>query len=301
MQHHPSITDVPGIRVGHWSDHGARTGTTVIVVDPTNVAAGEIRGGYPGAREIETLGSAVNTVGIDAIVFSGGSTYGLAAAEGVMRALEVDERGTQEPDQFYVPLVPALVVYDLSIGDGSVRPGPSEGEMAYKAADSSPVELGLVGAGTGTTAAKWRGLDAVVPGGIGSWSLDVDGCAVGALVVVNPVGDVFTLEGEALTGGSPVPPLVPEMQFGDRENTTLVAVAIDAAVTRPELLRILVRAHDALGACLRPAHTRWDGDGAIAVAVGTRRVDVDSLGEAAFVATGRALESALRATGRAAG
>jgi L-aminopeptidase/D-esterase-like protein len=298
VTHQPTITDVPGVAVGHWTDHRARTGVTVLVFPEPNMAAAEIRGADPAAREIGTLACGMSTDSIEACVFSGGSTYGLAAAEGVMRALEDDGRGRETGSAFRIPLVPALVVYDLGVGDGSVRPGLEEGAAAYRAATTDPVAMGLVGAGTGTTVAKWRGFDAAVPGGIGSAATRVGDATMAALVVLNAVGDVVTLEGEVLTGGAPVPPLTPWFAFGPRENTTLVALATDAGVARCDLLRIIVRAHDALGACLRPAHTRYDGDGVIAVSCGYRSADLDALGEAAFVVTGRAIEAAVLASAR---
>jgi L-aminopeptidase/D-esterase-like protein len=288
-----TITDVPGVTVGHWTDPEAKTGVTVLAFPSPNVAAAEIRGGNPGAREIATLASGLRDEPVDAVVFAGGSSFGLAAADGVMRALEGDDRGRGTADGFRVPLVPALVVYDLSVGDGSVRPGPAQGEAAYRSASSGPVAMGRIGAGTGTTAGNWRGADAIVPGGLGSAAVRTGGATVGALVVLNPMGDVLTLEGAPLTGGDPVPSLTPARAPAVHENTTLVAVATDARLSRPDLLRLIVRGHDALGVCLRPAHTRYDGDAVIAVSCGSEPGDVDGLGEATFVAVGRAIQAAL--------
>jgi L-aminopeptidase/D-esterase-like protein len=261
-----------------------------------NVTAAEIRGGSPGSREIETLACGMTAEAIDALVFAGGSAYGLAAADGVMQALERDGLGRGKKEGARVPLVPAAVVYDLEVGDGSIRPGPAEGESAYRAATTASVEMGLVGAGAGTTAADWRGPDAVVAGGLGSAAVRAGGSTVGALVVLNSMGDVFSLEGAPLSGGSSIPPLAPVRAHDTRENTTLVAVATDARLSRTELLRLIVRGHDALGACLRPAHTRYDGDAVIAVSCGHKDGDVDALGEATFIAVGRAIETAIRAS-----
>lgn len=293
MNNVATITDVPGVAVGHWSDHRAKTGTTVLAFDSPNCAAAEIRGGDPGAREIQTLAGGMNNDGIDALVFSGGSTFGLAAADGVMAEIEkagLGRGGTS--DGFKVPLVPSVVVYDLAVGDGTVRPGPTEGAAAYNSTSTDPVEMGLIGAGAGATAAKWRG--ATTPGGLGSFSLSAEGARVGALVVLNAVGDVFSLEGEALSGGPLLQSLVPQWDLRERQNTTLAAVAIDAKLNRLELQRVMVRAHDAFGACLRPAHTRYDGDAVIAVATGSLPGDLDAIAEAAFVAVARAIEVAIR-------
>lgn len=291
MSDQPTITDVDGVSVGHWSDPQARTGATVLVFDEPNVAAAEIRGANPGERELQTLACGMSSTGIQALLFAGGSTHGLAAADGVMSELERDGRGDLAAG-FRVPLVPGVVVFDLAVGDGSVRPGPEEGAAAYRAATSAPVEMGLVGAGTGTTAGTWRG-DAV-PSGLGSAAVTADEATVGALAAVNPVGDVFTLEGESLTGGALIPQLHPVRELSGRENTTLVALATDARLSRSQLLRLIVRVHDALGVCIRPSHTRYDGDAAVAVSFGAIDADVDALSEAAFLATARAIEAAVR-------
>ena len=142
--------------------------------------------------------------------------------------------------------------------------------------------------------AGWRGWDSVTKGGLGSACVPADGALIGALVVVNAVGDVFTLEGEALTGGSPVPGPAGVL-LDPAANTTLVVVATNARLTRNDLTRVAVRAQDALAVCLRPGHTRYDGDAAFAVSCGDVQASVDLVGEAAFVATGRAIEAALRA------
>ncbi|MGH8926921.1 MAG: P1 family peptidase, partial [Acidimicrobiia bacterium] len=199
-----------------------------------------------------------------------------------------------------VPIVPAAVLFDLPLDGGGRRPGPEEGAAAYRAASGDPVEMGLVGAGTGASSAKWRGFEFLIRSGIGSAAIDTpDGHTVAALVVLNPVGDVFTLEGEPLTGGSPVPPapgLPPQAAGSVTTNTTLVVVATTAMMSRAELTRLAVRSHDALGACVRPAHTRFDGDVVFVSACGSEPGNVDLAAEAAFVATGRAIEAGLKAS-----
>ena len=231
---------------------------------------------------------------VQAILLTGGSAFGLAAADGVVRELEADGRG-HETLVARVPIVPAAVLFDLFPGDPSVRPGPDEGAAAYRAASSDPVAQGKVGAGTGATAAKWRGLEHVRPGGLGSATRRAGDATVGAVVAVSSIGDVFSVTGEPLTGGphEPGPPaLVPEAFAAD--NTTLVVVATDAAFNRIGLTRLVIRAHDALAACIRPAHTRWDGDIVYAVSCGTVEADCDAAAEAAFGATAAAIESAVR-------
>lgn len=286
-----TITRVEGVRVGHWTDPVGLTGCTVVVFPEPNVAAVEVRGAAPGTRETALLQPGMLVEQIQAIVLSGGSAFGLATADGVMRMLEADARGHPTVGG-PVPIVPAAVVYDLAEGDASARPGAEAGAHAYADADSRPVELGRVGAGTGCTVGKWRG--ARIPGGLGSAAVIGDGFTVGALAVVNAVGDVFTLEGEPLSGGSIVPGS-PQAAPAVGENTTLVVVASDARIGRAELTRVAVRAQDALAVTLRPAHTRYDGDTCFAVSCGRRDVSVDAVAEAAFEAVGRAVESAMGA------
>ncbi|MEX1124467.1 MAG: P1 family peptidase [Acidimicrobiia bacterium] len=289
-----TITSVPGIEVGHWSDPTARTGCTVVVLPEPNVVAAEVRGAAPGTRETALLQPGMRVEQAHAIVLTGGSAFGLAAVDGVVRALEADGRGYETPVA-RVPIVPAAVIFDLFPGDPSVRPGPDQGEAAYRDASSAPVESGLIGAGTGATVAKWRGFEHMRPGGLGSAIRRVGDATVGALVVVNAVGDLFTLSGESLTGGphEPGPPVVPP---GPMVNTTLVVVATDFQMTRNELTRLAVRSHDALAACIRPVHTRFDGDVAFAVSCGTIECDVEAAAEAAFGATAAAVELAVRAS-----
>jgi len=289
-----TITAIEGIRVGHWSDPRAATGCTVVVLPEPNVSTAEARGGAPGTREFALLQPGMRVEQVQAFLLTGGSAFGLAAADGVVRALAADGRG-HDTGVVRVPIVPAAVIFDLFPGDPEVRPGPSEGEEAYRAASSEPVVSGLVGAGTGATVAKWRGFEHMRPGGLGSALRDAGSASVGAIAVVNAVGDVFTLEGESLTGGhheTGPPSLFVEAM----SNTTLVVIGTDAVLSRSELSRVVIRSHDALAVCLRPAHTRFDGDVVFGASVGPKTADVETLAEAAFVATARAIERAVRAS-----
>src|SRR5690606_5356908 len=288
-----TITAIPGVRVGHWTDSDAMTGCTVVDFPEPNVATGEARGGAPGTREYALLQPGMRVEQIQSILLTGGSAYGLSAADGVVRALEADGRGHVTPAAL-VPIVPAAVIFDL-FPDPTVRPGPDQGEAAYRAATADPVVQGQVGAGTGATTAKWRGFQHLQPGGLGSALREADGARVGALAVVNALGDVFTIEGESLTGGDPEPG-PPGFKDQASPNTTLVVVATDARLTRIDLTRPVVRAHDALAVCIRPARPRFDGDIVFAVSCGTIEADVEPLAEAAFGATASAIERAVRAT-----
>jgi len=288
-----TITSVPGVEVGHWTDLTAMTGCTVVVFPEPNVAAVEIRGAAPGTRETALLEPGMRVETIQAILLTGGSAFGLAAADGVIAELEAAGRGHHTPVG-PVPIVPTAVIFDLFLGDPTVRPGPAQGAAAFRSASGDPVEMGSIGAGTGASVAGWRGVDAITKGGLGSACTAVDDALVGALTVVNAVGDVFTLEGAPLTGG-PLIPGPPAMLPDPATNTTLVVIATNARFGRNDLLRVAVRAQDALAVCLRPGHTRYDGDAAFVVSCGDVESSADLVGEAAFVATGRAIEAALQA------
>lgn len=289
-----TITAVPGIRVGHWTDRVAETGCTVVVLPEPNVVTAEARGAAPGTREYALLQPGMRVEQAQAILLTGGSAFGLSAADGVVRMVEAEGRGHETPFG-NVPIVPAAVLFDLYPGDPSVRPGPEQGAEAYRTATGEPVEQGRVGAGAGATAAKWRGPEHIRPGGLGSATRKAGDAMVGAIVAVNAIGDVFTVTGEPLTGGEhePGPPAMVPQAFVE-ENTTLVVVATDGRLDRIELTRLVVRAHDAIGACIRPSHTRWDGDIVFAVSCGDAEADCDVAAEAAFGATAAAIEVAVR-------
>lgn len=286
-----TITAISGVEVGHWTELEAGTGCTVVSLPEPNVVAVEVRGAAPGSRETALLEPGMRVEQCQAILLTGGSAFGLAAADGVVAALADDGRGHETPVA-RVPIVPAAVIFDLYPGDPDRRPGPGEGAAAYRSRSAGPVLSGRVGAGTGATVAKWRGFEFMVPGGLGNASRTVGDATVAALVVVNAVGDVFSISGEPLTGG-PHEPGPPQLVPPSLTSTTLVVVATDAVLTRVELGRLCVRAHDALATCIRPAHTRFDGDIAFAVSCGSQPGEVEALAEAAYGATAAAIENAL--------
>ncbi|HCE64566.1 MAG TPA: peptidase S58 family protein, partial [Deinococcus radiodurans] len=193
-----TLTAIPGFQVGHWTDPLAQTGCTVVLCPPEGaVASASFIGPSPATREGVLLSPEKKVERVHALLLTGGSAFGLAAATGVVRVLE--ERGIGHETAFgRVPIVPAAVIYDLGVGNPRVRPGEIEGEAAARAASSAPVERGQVGAGTGATAGKYLG--GGVPGGLGSVCLERSGVRVAALAVVNPVGDVLDERGGVLAG-----------------------------------------------------------------------------------------------------
>ncbi len=256
------ITRVPGIEVGHATDAEALTGCTVVLCPPGTIGSGEVRGGAPGTRETDLLRPGMLVEEVHAVLLGGGSAFGLSAADGVMRWLE--ERGIGfEMDVARVPIVPAAVLFDLGVGDPSVRPNPSAGYAACHAA-SEEVAEGSVGAGTGATVAKIRGLSHAMKGGVGTASAQEDGLIVGALFAVNALGEIVDDDGAVLVGarggdeedvapGEPPAEPVPG-------NTTIGVVATNARLSRERAHLLALAAHDGLARAIRPSHTIWDGD-----------------------------------------
>lgn len=277
------ITEVEGVRVGHWSDPVARTGCTVALFPDGTVASAEVRGGAPASRELAALEPGRTVERLDAVVLTGGSAFGLASADGVMRWCE--ERGLGFPTGAGpVPIVAALGVFDLLDGDGSVRPGPEEGYRACVAANAGAVELGRVGAGTGCLVRKWEGREAATPGGLGGAVLRDDGVTVAALVAVNAVGD-RRVEGERRI---PVPPTKGFAAPGGT-NTTIGVVVSDATLTKLECHLAAQSGHDGFARALDPVHTAGDGDALIVAATGR----VQAPREAVRALTAYAVEAAI--------
>ena len=290
-----TITQVPGVLVGHHTDPEARTGVTAMTFAEPNVGVVDVRGGAPGTRELGVLGDAIKPYTINALVFSGGSAFGLAAAHGVVEESETEGRGAPTPTG-PVPIVPSAIIYDLMVGRSDVRPTPEDGRAAYRSRSSKPVIGRRVGAGAGATVGKINGPEGMTDAGIGSAAVGVDDAVVGALVVLNAVGDVYDLSGHRLTGSAATDQPAGAI-FGG--NTTLMAIATDAAISdRNELRRLAVRAHDALAATVRPAHTRYDGDTAFVIAGGRADADVDRLGEAVFSVVASSIVRAVSSSDR---
>ncbi|HEY8544285.1 MAG TPA: P1 family peptidase [Acidimicrobiales bacterium] len=256
------ITDIDGVRVGHWTDPVARTGCTVVLFPEGTVASGEVRGGAPAARETALLDPTKAVSRLDAVVLTGGSAFGLASADGVMRFCE--ERGLGVPTPAGpVPIVVGLGLFDLPVGDPAVRPGPDQGYAACEAARSGAVPLGPVGAGTGATvgAPAPTGGERLA-GGVASVTVRSGDLAVGVLVVVNAYGAVGVEDS--------VDVRAPGRLLG---NTTIGVVATNARLDKVGCHLLAQSAHDGLARAIFPAHTRFDGDAFVAAAVGTLGAD----------------------------
>jgi L-aminopeptidase/D-esterase-like protein len=271
-----------------------------VTVPPGTVASGEVRGGAPASRETALLDPHRLVEHVDAVVLTGGSAFGLASVDGVMRALEAQGRGFSTAGG-PVPIVPAAAVYDL-VTSGGARPGPDEGAVAFAAAvadSGAPFATGRVGAGTGATVGKWKGADDRVPGGLGSAAVRVDDAVVGALAVVNAIGDVVGDDGRVLAGSTAppdAPPFPDPLPFVEGEHTTLVVVATNARLTKLQCHLVSQTAHHAMSRTLYPSHTRFDGDFAIALATGAVDAHLDRLRVAAADAVVGAIRDAVAST-----
>jgi L-aminopeptidase/D-esterase-like protein len=284
-----TIVDVPGILVGHAEDENALTGCTVVMMERPAVCGADVRGSAPGTRETDLL-DPVNLVQVvHAICLSGGSAYGLDAAGGVMKYLE--EKGIGLDVGFgVVPIVPAAVLFDLSVGDPTVRPDREMGYLAASRAGKAAVPQGNVGAGTGATVGKLNGFANAMKSGLGTASQRLpNGLVVGAIVAVNAVGEVRHPEtGEILAGPrdeqgeivdsltlmkKQAAPLIPP-----GTNTTIAVVASNANLTKTEASKVAQMAHNGLARTIRPVHTMYDGDTIFAVATGGVAASVDLVG-----------------------
>jgi len=278
---------VPGVRAGHWTDNVARTGCTVVLFPDGTVASGEVRGGAPAEREMALLDPARTVTRIDALVLTGGSAFGLATADGVMRFCE--ERGMGFPTAGgAVPIVVALALYDLAEGDGSVRPGAAEGYAACEAAREDDIAVGRVGAGAGATVAKWQGRDLARPGGVGVAMVQDGDLVVAALIAVNAYGDILRPGDDATR--IPRPPIeTAEEAFA---NTTIGLVVTNAVLTKGECLLVAQSGHDGMARALSPTHSTADGDAIVAAATGMVAAQVEPVRSLAAVAVERAIRAA---------
>jgi len=299
------LTAIDGIKVGVSSNQEAVTGVTVILVEDGARAAVEVRGSAPGTRETDLLQPGQLVEEVQAIVLAGGSAFGLDAACGVVKYLE--EKGCGFPvGPIYVPIVPAAVLFDLFIGNGSIRPDAVMGYEACLAASDGPVPEGSVGAGTGATAGKINGMPYATKTGQGSAALHKDDLVVAALVVVNAFGDIFDRKGNQLAGPrnpetglmeKTIDLLLSSGDGGFPGNTTLGVVATNAVFNGTDLTRVCRMAHDGLARSILPVHTMWDGDTIFALSKGNVKADINLVSLMAAEAVITAVErAALTAT-----
>ena len=304
-----AITDFENIRIGQTENVEAGTGCTVLICDGGMPAGLDVRGGGPASRESELLKPLAAAQTVHAVVLSGGSAYGLGAANGVMTCLE--ERGIGYDTGFaLVPLVVQSDIYDLSVGSAAVRPDAAMGCEAARLAFESPnYRDGNYGVGCGASVGKIAGMGTAMKTGIGSYAVQIGDLKVGAIVVVNALGDVYDWKtGKQIAGlrtedgrglRSTMDYMCSSIQVVDNRftgNTTLAVVITNAAFDKSQLCKIAGMAHDGFARSIRPVHTSADGDSIYAVSVGTLQADRDLVGSLAAEVVSEAIIRAVNAS-----
>lgn len=305
------ITDVPGILVGHAHSEAGHTGATVVLAERGAIAGVDIGGSAPGTRETEMLNPTNMVMGIHAVLLTGGSTFGLAAASGVQRWLVEREVGFSASTGVVVPIVPTACIFDLDAGEPGIYPDPEMGYRSAEAAVREPSPIGSVGVGIGALCGKALGSDRAMRGGLGTASLRLTGgVVVGAIAVCNSWGDVVNPRGEIVAGAR-----TPTGEFLHTEawleeqsrldtryfgmNTTLCCVATNAAFSREQMTKIAAMAQDGIARTTRPSHTLFDGDVVFALSLlGEAQSDVNIVGAAAARLISRAIVRGVRAASR---
>ena len=304
-----TLTAVPNLMVGHDTDLEGATGCTVVLTPDGARAGVDVRGFAPGTRETDLLRSEKMVQEVHAILITGGSAFGLAAADGVMRWLA--EHGYGLDTGFgRVPIVPAAVLFDLMIGDANAYPTAEAGYRACESASRAPVPMGNVGAGTGATVGKLLGPRYMMKSGVGSAAVKIGkGITVGALVAVNAVGDVVDPNDGTIIAGTRKPVVGGFLNTAQAlkgnlgqtilgmmgTNTTLAVVATDAYLEKPQLNALASMAHDGLARAIRPVHTMLDGDTVFALSTGDRKGDLTAIGTAAVEMLAEAIVRAVKA------
>ncbi|MFQ3580543.1 MAG: P1 family peptidase [Chloracidobacterium sp.] len=276
-----TLTAIPGIRVGHFTETRRPTGCTVVLFDVPAVAGVDVRGGAPGTRETDALAPLNLVDQTHAIVLAGGSAFGLDAATGVVRYLRERDIGF-DVGVARIPIVPAAILFDLHTGDPTIYPDADAGYRACLAATDAPVTEGAVGAGAGATVGKLLGIERASRGGSGSFAFKLpSGVQVAALVIVNAVGDIRHPQTQAILAGArqadgSFADLAARIRAGDiarfaplppASHTTIGLVAVNVPLTKPELTKVAHMAHDGLARTISPVHTLFDGDTLFAVSV----------------------------------
>jgi L-aminopeptidase/D-esterase-like protein len=316
-EHHNAITDITGIKVGHSDDQEAMTGCTVILCERGAVGGVDQRGGAPGTRETDLLRPMHMVEKIHAVVLAGGSAFGLDAASGVMRYLAEKKIGFNA-GVARVPIVPAAILFDLSVGKSNVYPDADMGYQACLNAAAGQIEQGSVGAGTGATVGKILGMGQAMRSGIGTASMEIGGgIQIGALVAVNAFGDVIDPSSQKIVAGArPIKKGAMKiggsndfadtlsifrtmagrtiLKFAAMQNTVIGVVATNARLTKVEVNKVAQTAHNGLAMTIRPAHTMLDGDTIFALATGEHKTDVNIIAAFAPLVVAQAILAAVR-------
>lgn len=311
---HLTITAVPGIRVGHCTDRDGLTGCTVVLCERGAVGGVDQRGGAPGTRETDLLRPLHLVERVHAVVLAGGSAFGLAASDGVVRYLEERSIGF-DAGVARVPIVPSAILFDLDLGDPGARPDGPMGYAACQSATDGAVEEGSVGAGTGASVGRILGPACAMKGGLGSAAVSLEGgLVVGAVIAVNAFGDVVDPDSGEIVAGVRNPEsdepagtlrLMRQIAGGERasfpSSTVIGVVASNAILTKEEANKVAQMAQDGVARVVRPAHTMFDGDTIFALATGGQEADVNLVGAYAAEVVAASILRAVRAAEGAGG
>ncbi len=304
------LCDVPGIRVGHYHDLQAQTGCTVVIPQSPAIAGVDVRGFAPGTRELILLDPLKSIQKIHALLLTGGSVFGLAAATGVVKFLEEKNIG-HETGAARVPIVPAAVIYDLAIGSSTLRPDEKMGYAACKNARADDAGRGKIGAGCGATVGKLLGMDMASTGGIGQASVLLDGgCIVSALSVVNALGDVIDPVTNKIIAGAQdksTGEFIDSLAWLKTNagkmsdlwgNTTLAVVATNAKLSKLQAAKVAQMAHDGFARAINPVHTKFDGDTIFTLSCGEIELDEMVVGAVAAEIVTQAIVDAVKVANR---
>jgi L-aminopeptidase/D-esterase-like protein len=284
------ITSVEGIRVGHWTDRAGLTGCTVVLCPPGTVGSCDVKGGAPGTRETDAIRPGTSVPEVHAVLLTGGSAFGLAAADGVVRWLEGRGVGF-DTGVARVPIVPAAVLFDLAVGDALARPDADAGVAACEAATDGDVPEGSVGAGTGATVAKYPNPAAGWKGGIGTAAVEDEGAIVAALAAVNAMGAITEDDGTPIAANRDPES---EERTWPGTNTTLVVVATNAVLTKERAQLLAQAGSEGLSLAVRPSHTMWDGDAVFSLGTGVVETPQSTLERMAVRAVAEAIRRGVR-------
>lgn len=302
MLHSGSITDVKGIRVGHYTDEVNVTGCTVILASEGAVCGVDVRGSAPGTRETDLLKSENLVDQVHAIVLSGGSAFGLGCAGGVMEYLR-DKGAGLDTGFAKVPIVPAAVLYDLGVGNSQAYPTRGNGYSACKSAVTENLKQGRVGAGTGATIGKALGPQYAQQGGIGTCSIKLEnGVIIAAITAVNALGDIVNSSGEIIAGAYNNGFMdICSSSLGKKKlhgikgaNTTIGVLATNAKLTKVQANKLASVCHDGLAISIRPSHTMYDGDTYFAMSTNQKEMDFTRLCTVAVGCVSKSIENAVR-------
>lgn len=298
------LTDIEGIKVGHAQNFKAITGCTTILCEEGFIGGVDVRGSGPGTRETDLFDPKKMVDRIHSIVLSGGSAFGLSAASGVVKYLEEQGIGI-DVGVAKVPIVSSAILFDLGIGDPKIRPDEDMGYESAKNATEKEYRQGNIGAGTGATVGKLQGEKYAMKGGLGSATVEARGVKVSAMVAVNAVGDIYSLDNNKIIAGmydyenkkllntidamksNPLPEEKPT-------NTTIGVVATNAIMTKAEANKVAEMAHNGYARTINPVHTYMDGDTIFCLGANKVQADISLVGTLAAEVMGKAIINAIK-------